>query len=179
MFSHKQSMVELLLMLEILYIISDFLCEFQGGEFMLHLWYRKDITSDDAFFIDSRYMLNQRKSWYNDIAKRVIEDVDRNRYIGDGVSESHVYGICGPDFLSGGTKALIFAMNNPELTVDLGWLGDNCAVPLEYVSAAYDVSFAYNDCCFIFTDTQKIHCMELDRIVTGFMGYHDCLRELL
>ena len=145
---------------------------------MLRLWEEYDIESDDVLFLDSRYMLVQRKSWYNDMAIRAIEEIDTNRYIGDGTSESYIYGICSPGLLSGGTKMIIFAMNNPDVVCDLSWLGDNCAEVLAAASETYDMTFAFNDCFFQFAPNQKILCLEKNITVVGPVAYWNYLREL-
>ena len=138
---------------------------------MLKMWARRTDVPKSLWNIDKSYPLYANKTWYNDLAIKAIEEIDGNRYIGDGVSESRVYGIIAPDWLSGGTKTLIYAMHNPDVLCPLANLGDNCAHLLNLISQEYDITFTYMFSLFMFEPTQKILCMETGNIVTGFDEY--------
>lgn len=123
------------------------------------------------------FSVRASNSWYNEMAIKAIEEIDGNEYIGDGVSKSKYLGILAPAQLSGGTKTLIYAMNNPEIVCPLGWLGNNCAPILAEISDKYDVTFTFAGSTFIFDASQKIHCMEKDIIVQGMTEYRRYIRE--
>ena len=139
---------------------------------MLKLWYKYDgQISDDVYYIDYRFKIVSQRSWFNDLAAQAIEEIDGNRYIGDGVSESKVFGIIAPESLSGGVKTMIYAMNNPDSVCPLEWLGDNCSHMLKVMSDSYDMTFEHDDTPFIFQPDQKILCLETNEIVVGWEGY--------
>ena len=145
---------------------------------MLKLWSTKFSDNNYVLDIDRGYPLVAKKSWYNKYAIRAIEEIDGNRYIGDGVSESSVFGIIAPNMLSGGTKTLIFAMNNPDVICPLCNLGDNCANVLYLASKEYDMTFSGLYVYFDFHPQQEILCLETGEVVTGNDGYLEFLRKL-
>lgn len=138
---------------------------------MLKVWAYHPIDSNYVLDIDRGYPLCACKSWYNKYAIKAIEEIDGNRYIGDGVSESSVLGIISPDWLSGGTKTLIFSMNNPDVVCPLANLGDDCAHILNLISKEYDIVYTYIFSTFVFEKDQEIYCMETNKIVHGYEEY--------
>lgn len=142
---------------------------------MLHLYANYVMLYKKYFLLDSRSGFRSNPSWFTPEAIKCITDIDGNEYIGDGVSKSKYLGILSPQQLSGGCKALIYAMANPDEVVLLDYCGQNCAHILNEISKTKDLTMAYSGSHFVFEDTQQIHCMEHDCNVVGMRGYYDYL----
>lgn len=102
--------------------------------FMLHIYYGRPedleekypnlITNSDAYFKHTF-----RPHWLeNDLAKRIVRDVDKSEVLAPYCIQSPVLGQISPDALSSGVKALILMMQDDEdVTVWATVCGDNCA----------------------------------------------------
>ena len=142
---------------------------------MLNLYIHAPVTDFRVFNIDSQFGLWCDAQWFNPMAVRLIEEIDGNKYIGNGVSDSPYLGIIAPAALSGGIKTLIYAMNNPATVCPLQWLGQNLSKILVELSNTYDVSFVYTGSCFLFENDQKIYLPEYNTSVTGNDEFEDFL----
>ena len=71
---------------------------------------------------------NYEREWFEDeYVQRMIEDIDKSRYIDGEYIESEVLGPISPRDLSGGVKTLIAMYKNRELIYDATSCGENCA----------------------------------------------------
>ena len=139
---------------------------------MLKLYFHEPVTDPNVFYIDDYFNLVKDKTWFNSMAVRLIEEIDGNRHIGDGVSESPVLGIISPGELSGSIKTIIYAMNNPDVICPLQWVGQNLSEILVDVSNAYDMSFVYNGSYFKFDAKQKMVFPEYSTdVIVGRDGF--------
>ena len=123
---------------------------------MLYLYFNAPVTDPNVYYIDDSFNLAKKPEWFNEMAIRLIEEIDGNKHIKDGVSDSPRLGVISPGELSGGIKTLIYAMNRPETVCPLQWLGQNMSDILVDVSNAYDVSFTYPGGHFKFSNDQKM-----------------------
>ena len=134
---------------------------------MLSLYFYAPISDSNVYNIDSSFNRVKESSWFNPMAIRLIEEIDGNKYIANGVSDSPYLGIISPGELSGGIKTLIYAMNNPKVVCPLKWLGQNLSGIFEDISEEYDIRFLYCGSYFQFTETQKIYLPEFNKHITG------------
>lgn len=63
----------------------------------------------------------------SDLAKEIIEDVDKSKVLNGNCIESPVFGQIPPTSLSGGTKTLLLMLNDLEQVFNASTCGDNCA----------------------------------------------------
>ena len=141
---------------------------------MLKLYFFKPVNDPDVYYIDDYFNFAKDKTWFNSLAIRLIEEIDGNKHIGDGVSESPTLGVLSPGELSGGIKTLILSMNRPESICPLKWLGDNLSDILVDISNSYDISFNCVSSYFKFSPKQVMMFPEFgNEIVTGDNGFRE------
>ena len=74
------------------------------------------------------FQYNYEITWFHDeLVQKMIESVDKSRYIDGEYIESEVLGPISPLNLSGGLKTLISIYENPELVFDATSCGGNYA----------------------------------------------------
>ena len=89
-----------------------------------------------------------KNNWYDGLAERIINDVDKTEVIVPGVFSSEIFGNFSQDRLSGGVKLLLWMLHQKE-AVDLGYrepmtiateyFGDNCSKWIIEISKVTDV----------------------------------------
>lgn len=92
------------------------------------------------------YFKNQMEySWLDDdMAKSIIEDVDKSVVQSPQCIKSNVLGQIPPTKLSGGTKALLLIWNETDRVINASNCGDNCAKWLLKFGKEKDVTINLN-----------------------------------
>lgn len=92
------------------------------------------------------YFKNQMEySWLeSDLAKQIIEDVDKSVVESPQCIRSNVLGQIPPTRLSGGTKALLLIWNETDRVVNASNCGDNCAKWLLKFGESRDITINLN-----------------------------------
>ena len=92
------------------------------------------------------YFKNQMEySWLeSDLAKQIIEDVDKSVVESPQCIRSNVLGQIPPTRLSGGTKALLLIWNEMDRVVNASNCGDNCAKWLLKFGESRDITINLN-----------------------------------
>ena len=92
---------------------------------MLNIYYGE---MEEAVYGPLWFKYSYDVAWFSDpLVQRMLEDVDRSRYVGGTLIESDVLGPIPPETLSGGVKTLILIYENPDLVFDATSCGPNCA----------------------------------------------------
>lgn len=88
---------------------------------------------------------NYKTEWLQDeFVQRMIEDIDKSRYVDGYVIDSPVFGPIPPERLSGGLQTLIMIYERPDLVFDATSCGDNCAKWLVEIGKRHDVTVNLN-----------------------------------
>ena len=87
------------------------------------------------------FKYNYDISWFQDpFVRKMIEEVDKTRYIDGYIFESPVLGPIPPEKLSGGVKTLIMIYEMPDKVFDATSCGANCAHMLLEIGKRKDVT---------------------------------------
>lgn len=99
---------------------------------MLNIIISRGFTEIDekkyVFSPDTYFKYNYEEEWLEDeLVKTMIQDVDGSTVESGHAIHSPVLGMIAPERLSGGVKALIIMLKEPELIVNASACGNNCA----------------------------------------------------
>lgn len=123
---------------------------------MLYL-HKEPLADEHVAMLDSNFDYNCKVEWFlHPLVKRIIEMIDGNKVCGPTLYDSPILGAIGPQSLAGGTKLLIWMLNEPQYHFPMHYMGDNCAPALELVSNEVDCHLQYDKYLLHFTDTQKV-----------------------
>lgn len=122
---------------------------------------------DKVNYGPSWFRNNYNLEWLKDeFVQKMIEDVDKSKYIDGYVIDSPVFGPMPPEKLSGGVQTLIMIYQRPDLIFDATSCGQNCAKWLVEIGKKKDVTVNLN---------YLMHLEEVD----GFEAYIDNENKLL
>ena len=108
---------------------------------MLRVKFR--VTENTFFKISDYFNLNFETEWLkHPLVKRMIRDIDKSEVIGDRVIDSPVFGTMSQMELSGGVKALILMLFEPDKEYFGTACGNNCAPWILEIAKIHDVSIA-------------------------------------
>ena len=94
----------------------------------------------EANYGPSWFKVNYDPEWLKDpFVQKMIEDVDKSKYIDGLVIDSPVLGPISPERLSGGVQTLIMIYSRPDLIFDATSCGSNCAKWLLEIGKKKDV----------------------------------------
>ena len=136
-------------------------------------------TSNIVESVKSFFMSVYSNDWFEDnLVKRIVKDIDRSEYFGNGILVHEDFGPITVNELSAGSKTLILMLkykDNDKVVYKLSNLGDNCFKFLE--------EFPDNINCTLFIDntiksedgTVKYLMKESNVIVDN---YYDFFKEL-
>ena len=102
---------------------------------------KKMIVSGNGWF-DTYTKFDQEAALSTDFAKRLIKAVDNSDLVGPNLIISPVLGPIAPEWLSGGTKAILL-LKFTDLVPELEAMGDNCFPFLKEICDEKDVT----TCC--------------------------------
>lgn len=129
--------------------------------------------------VDGYFNLNYEDEWFDDIlVKQMIKDVDKSIVISSKCIDSPILGAIPPQLLSGGVKALILLLKEPDIEIWASACGDNCAEWILKISELKDINIVLE------------HVMNFDRDFNGFCinnhkkiklldDYYDCVFDYL
>ncbi len=87
------------------------------------------------------FKYNYDPEWFQDpFIQKMIEDVDKSRYVSGLIIDSPVLGPIPPERLSGGLKTLIMIDKMPDKVFDATSCGENCAKWLVAIGKKEDVT---------------------------------------
>ena len=106
---------------------------------MLKIYYG---NMKEAIFNTSVYFKNiYEDEWIvDDLARKMIQDVDKSTVLDSNVIDSPVMGKISPIGLSGGVKTLILIKNEPKKVFNASTCGDNCAKWLLKIAEREDIT---------------------------------------
>lgn len=100
---------------------------------MLHIYIKRDLGYDSVLQEDN-YRINP-DLWFNyqggadyisgKIEQEIIADIDKGKVISTNAIEFPIMGVLSPECLSGTSKALILANNEPNIYINGSFIGDN------------------------------------------------------
>lgn len=103
-------------------------------------------------------------SWFqSDMARKIIETIDRSKYVDGEYIQSPTLGGISPRDLSTGCKALLILLNEPDKIVSGDRMGDNCYPTLFEMSK--DKDYTITLCHFI--DFSNIEPFDIRNARTG------------
>lgn len=127
-----------------------------------------EMKPETIWNVDAYFNFNYLEEWFeDDLVKKMIEDVDKSKVLSPNCIESPVLGQIPPTSLSGGVKALILMLKEPELEIWATACGDNCAKWILEIGKQQDICIVLRhvmefDCDFdaVCTDTgEEIHTL--------------------
>jgi len=124
--------------------------------------------------VDSYFDFNYLDEWLeNDLIKQMIEDVDKSKVLSASCIESPVLGQIPPTKLSGGVKALILMLMQPELEIWATACGDNCAKWIIEISKQHDINIVLEHFMDFPYDFDAV-CVETGRRISTIDDYRRC-----
>lgn len=119
------------------------------------------------------YFKNQMEyAWLEDeIAKRIVADVDKSIVESPQCIRSNVLGQIPPTRLSGGTKALLLIWNVEDRIVNASNCGDNCAKWLLEFGKLKDVTINLNHIMDFGTEEFEIEILNNHRLIHNMKEY--------
>ncbi len=131
---------------------------------MLHIFYG---NMPEAIFNTSVYFKNvYRDEWITDeLAKEMIQDVDKSSVLYGGVIDSPVLGKIPPTALSGGVKTLILMKNQPDKVFNASTCGDNCAKWILRLGEKRELTINLRHLMDFGSEEFRIHILNTDEIV--------------
>lgn len=104
---------------------------------MLQIRFRK--TEHTIYYVDDVFNLNFEEEWMKDsLVKEMVKDVDSSDVVSPYCIQSPVLGQIPPEKLSGGVKALILMLNEPDWEVWATACGNNCAKWIKKIAEIFD-----------------------------------------
>lgn len=142
------------------------------GDKMLKISF--NATENTLKGIDTYFNFNYLDEWFeDDLVKQMIEDVDKSKVLSPNCIESPVLGQIPPTKLSGGVKALILMLKQPELEIWATACGDNCAKWIVEISKIHTISIVLEHFMQFPYDFHGI-CTETDERITTLDDYRRC-----
>lgn len=107
------------------------------------LFIRLGTLEDTIFDVDGYFDTIFEEEWFADeMVKEMILDVDKSVVLAPHCIQSPILGQIAPEKLSGGVKALILMLKEPELEVWATACGDNCAKWIVKISETQDITIS-------------------------------------
>lgn len=119
------------------------------------------------------YFKNQMEySWLeDDIAKDIVEDVDKSIVESPQCIRSNVLGQIPPTKLSGGTKALLLIWNEDDRVINASNCGDNCAKWLLEFGKRRDITVNLNHIMDFGNEEFQIEILNNNKLVHNMKEY--------
>ncbi len=143
---------------------------------MLYIKVVHDHESDDEIWGIDSYFDNTYDNWWMDteLARRVVEDVDKSMVVNNGVIYSPYLGYIPPKELSGGVKLILclaFDKSNWRFNITRG--GDNCMRWIQRLSEAKDLHVYMSNLPVFYDDTY------FDILIENIGKHCKCYRDVL
>lgn len=108
----------------------------------------KAMRNPDEYFEDAF-----ENNWYhNNIVKQIVKDIDQSDIINENYIINPVFGGLPPTSISGGAKALILLLKDPDASIDLVACGENCTSWIAKISKMIDCKASLSGFHINFTD---------------------------
>ena len=97
-------------------------------------------TPNFVWNVDPYFNNTYEEEWLDDpLVKEMVLDVDKSEIVSHHCINSPVLGQIPPEKLSGGVKALIMMLKNPELILYASRCGDNCSKWIQHIGKLQDL----------------------------------------
>ena len=137
------------------------------------------VTNKTIWDVDSYFNFNYEDAWFeNDLVKEMVRDIDKSDVVSSNCVQSPVLGQIPVTKLSGGVKALILMLKEPELWIYATACGDNCANWIVRISEMQDVNIVLRHTMW-FTRDFVGKCIDNGMRIHNLDDYGRCLIECL
>lgn len=144
---------------------------------MLYITFQR--SEDTIDLIDDYFNMNYLDEWLeDDLVKQMIKDVDKSEVLSANCIQSPVLGQIPPTKISGGVKALILLLMQPELEIYATSCGDNCAKWIISISKMHDIKIVLEHVMHFETDFEG-YCLDTDTEIHTLNDYRGCLIQCL
>lgn len=133
---------------------------------MLSIYYgdMKEAIYNTAVYFKNVY----QDEWIVDeLAKKMILDVDQSTVIDSGIIDSPVLGKIPPLSLSGGVKTLLLIQNIDDKVFNASTCGDNCAKWILYMAKDRDITINLRHMMDFGDEPFEIYVKNVDKIVNN------------
>lgn len=139
---------------------------------MLYISFKR---TEDTVHAKSYFDLNYLEEWFGDpLVQKMIQDIDRSEVLGPYCIQSPVLGQIPPTKLSGGVKALILLLKQPELEIYATSCGDNCAKWIVEISKLHDIHIVLRHIMHFDKDFEAI-CVDTGAVIKTLDDYSNCV----
>lgn len=129
--------------------------------------------------VQGYFNFNYQDEWLDDpMVKEMILDVDKSHVLAQQLIQSPVLGLIPPERLSGGVKALIMLLKQPELLIWATACGDNCAKWIVKISEMQDITIVLEHIMW-FPDDFRAVCLDNGRQIYNLFDYRGCVLDCL
>lgn len=139
---------------------------------MLYISFQRSENTIDG--VDAYFDYNYLDEWFdNDMVRKMILAVDKSEVKSASCIESPVLGQIPPAKLSGGVKALILMLMQPELEIYATSCGDNCAKWIVTISRMQDIKIVLRH-LMNFDEDFEGFCLDTDTPIHTLDDYGRC-----
>lgn len=129
--------------------------------------------------IDGYFDYNYYDEWLeDDLVIKMIKDIDKSDVLSPFCIQSPVLGQIPPTKLSGGVKALILLLKQPELEIFATSCGDNCAKWIIEISKIQDIHIVLHHAMHFDNDFDA-YCVDTESEIHSLEDYRRCLVQCL
>ena len=147
---------------------------------MLHIYFSRDDEYDKVLTEDN-YRI-QPTFWFDfqdgarfiqgPVEQQIIADIDKGRVLGSGAIDFPIFGVMSPDKLSGTSKTLILANNEPEVYVNGDFVGNNGLKWLIHLAKTKDIFVRAGHILEFYQDFQA-HIINDDSYISTWYEFID------
>lgn len=144
---------------------------------MLNIGFKR--TNKTVVDVDTYFNWNYEDEWLeDDLVKEMIKDVDKSVVISPRCIDSEALGPITPLLLSGGVKALILLLKEPNIEIWATACGDNCAKWILKIGELKDINIVLEHVMHFNVDFNAI-CVNDGKVIRSLNDYRDCLFKYL
>lgn len=134
-------------------------------------------TEQTVCAVDAYFNFNYSEEWLDDeLVKHMILDVDKSTVISSRCIESPVLGQIPVTQISGGVKALILLLKEPELEIWATACGDNCAKWIIEISKLHDIHIVLEHVMEFPADFEAV-CVDNNKSINNLDDYWGCVLD--
>ena len=134
-----------------------------------------ELSDETLVDIDSYFNFNYLDEWLDDdFVKKMIKDIDKSDVISSSCIQSPILGQIPPTKLSGGVKALILLLKQPELEIYATACGDNCSKWIVDISKLQDIHIVLRH-TMRFSSDFNAYCVSNNTSINSLEDYRRCL----
>ena len=133
------------------------------------------VTPNTIIDVGGVFNIEFENEWItHPLSRQMIHDIDKSTVINDRIIDSPILGMISPRELSGGVKALMLMLFEPELEYYGTACGDNCAKWILEIAKLQDIFLAYEN-IMSFPEPFEIKIVNSGAIVRNM---HDLIVEV-